>query len=48
MRAFLFEDLRLDGDDLRDFDASVLNAYVASGYKQRQFKALRQVLEALS
>lgn len=47
MRSFLFEDLRLDEQGLRDFDASVLEAYVASGYKPRQFKALRQVLEAL-
>ncbi|MGC9387101.1 MAG: type IV toxin-antitoxin system AbiEi family antitoxin domain-containing protein [Hydrogenovibrio sp.] len=48
MRAFLFEDLRLDEEGLRDFDASVLNAYVSSGHKPRQFKALRQVLEALA
>lgn len=48
MRAFLFEDLRLDEDGLREFDASVLNAYVSSGYKPRQFKALCQVLEALA
>jgi hypothetical protein len=38
----------LDEEGLRDFDASVLNAYVSSGYKPRQFRALRQVLEALA
>jgi hypothetical protein len=48
MRAFLFEDLRLDEDALRDFDVSVLEAYASSGYKPRQFKALREVLEALA
>jgi hypothetical protein len=48
MRAFLFEDLRLDEEGLRDFDASVLKAYVSSGHKTRQFKALCQVLEALA
>jgi len=48
MQAFLFEDLRLDEEGLRDFDPSVLDAYVASGYKPRQFKALRQVLEGLA
>lgn len=47
MRAFLFEDLRLDEEGFRGFDEVVLEAYVSSGYKHRQFKALRQVLEEL-
>jgi hypothetical protein len=48
MRAFLLEDLRLDEEALHGFDASVLAAYVSSGYKPRQFKALQAVLEALA
>lgn len=47
MEAFLFEDLRMDADLLADFDATVLEGYANSGYKTRQFKALRQVLEGL-
>lgn len=47
MQAFLLEDLRMNEDLLRDFDSSVLEGYVSSGYKPRQFKALRQVLEGL-
>jgi predicted transcriptional regulator of viral defense system len=48
MRAFLFEDLRMDEALLQGFDASVIEAYVSSGYKQRQFKALHQVLEEIA
>ncbi len=47
MQAFLFENLRIDADLLKDFDFEVLNSYVNSGYKPRQFRALRNVLEAL-
>lgn len=47
MQAFLFEDLRIDEELLRDFDSSVLDGYASSGYKPRQFKALRQTLEGL-
>jgi len=48
MRAFLLEDLRLDEEALHGFDASVLVAYGSSGYKPRQFKVLRAVLEAMA
>ncbi|GLR64361.1 type IV toxin-antitoxin system AbiEi family antitoxin domain-containing protein [Marinospirillum insulare] len=47
MEAFLFEDLRIDEELLVDFDAAVLEGYASSGYKPRQFNALRQVLEGL-
>ncbi|MCK9466333.1 type IV toxin-antitoxin system AbiEi family antitoxin domain-containing protein [Thiopseudomonas acetoxidans] len=47
MQDFLLEDLRMDEEILRDFDESVLEGYASSGYKPRQFKALRQVLEGL-
>lgn len=47
MQSFLFEDLRIDADLLQSFDFTVLQVYEASGYKPRQFKALRQVLESL-
>lgn len=47
MQDFLLEDLRMDEELLRDFDESVLEGYASSGYKPRQFKALRQVMEGL-
>jgi len=47
MQTFLFDDLRIDEELLCDFDDSVLEGYASSGYKPRQFRALRQVLEGL-
>ncbi len=46
MQSFLFDDLRIDADLLQSFDFTVLQVE-ASGYKPRQFNALRQVLESL-
>ena len=50
MQRFLFEDLRIDEDELLSLgvDWPVINAYAGSGYKTRQMQALAQVLEKLT
>ena len=46
MRRFLFEDLRVGVDDLRDLDLDVVRIYSACGVKTAQMRALLQILEA--
>ena len=48
MRAFLFEDLRIEPAGLSDLDLGVVRQYVALGGKPRQMQALLGVLEEVA
>ena len=48
MRAFLFEDLRIEPASLADFDLDVVRRYVMLGGKPRQMQALLGVLEEVA
>jgi hypothetical protein len=45
MRAFLFDDLRIDPDNVINFNLDIVQQYVAYGEKPRQMKALLTVLK---
>lgn len=46
MQRFLLDDLRIDGDALRDLDLNVVRAYAQCGTKTAQLQALLHCLEA--
>mgnify|MGYP005848714245 CR=1 FL=1 len=46
MQRFLLEDLRIDGNDLRDLDLDIVRAYAQGGVKTAQLQALLRCLEA--
>jgi hypothetical protein len=46
MRIFLNDDLRIDLEDLAEFDLSIISQCCDCGYKTRQLNALHQVIEA--
>jgi len=46
MRTFLKDDLRIDLENLAEFDLSIISQCCDCGYKVRQLKALYQVVEA--
>tara|TARA_Y100001001_G_scaffold55923_1_gene52779 strand:+ start:133 stop:858 length:726 start_codon:yes stop_codon:yes gene_type:complete len=48
MRAFLFEDLRVDEDMLEGMELSVIEHYASAGHKTGPLKALLKVLEEAS
>ncbi len=47
MRAFLFEDLRLEPDAVRALDPTVIRACIATGRKPRQLQSLQKCVEAM-
>lgn len=47
MRVFLEEDLRIDMEELVDFDGSVIEGYLSAGRKVRHLEFLKGVLEEL-
>lgn len=48
LQRFLFEDLRIDADALRDLDLAVVRTYAAGGCKVAQLRGLLGILEALA
>jgi len=47
MRAFLFEDLRLEPEAVRALNPDVIRACMATGHKPRQLQALHNCAEAM-
>jgi len=47
IRAFLFEDLRLEPEAVRALDQSVIRDCMATGHKLRQLQALQKCVEAM-